>query len=58
MMRGATPLRIRWLSASHRRCRGDSIGPELADAAVVATGTEAYRRRDNIAVIPAALLGP
>ena len=42
----------------HLRWLADSIGPELADAAVVTTGTEAYRRRDNIAVIPAALLGP
>ena len=29
---------------------------ELLDAAVVTTGTEAYRRRDGIGVIPAALL--
>ena len=42
----------------HLRWLAESIGPELADAAVVTTGTEAYRRRDNIAVIPAALLGP
>lgn len=42
----------------HLRWLADSIGPQLADAAVVTTGTEAYRRRDNIAVIPAALLGP
>ena len=41
---------IRWLA--------DSIGPKLADAAVVTTGTEAYRCRDHIAVIPAALRGP
>ncbi len=42
----------------HLRWLADRIGPELADAAVITTGTEAYRRRDNIAVIPAALLGP
>ncbi len=42
----------------HLQWLTDSIGPELADAAVVTTGTEAYRRRDGIAVIPAALLGP
>lgn len=42
----------------HLRWLADSTGSELADAAVVTTGTEAYRRRDDIAVIPAALLGP
>ena len=34
------------------------IGDDLVDAAVIYTGSEAYRRRDGIAVIPAALLGP
>lgn len=36
----------------------DQLGDELADAMVVTTGGEAYRRRDGIAVVPAALLGP
>lgn len=36
----------------------DRIGADLLDAAVVTTGTHAYRRADGIAVIPAALLGP
>lgn len=36
----------------------DKIGPALLDAAIVTTGTSAYRRPDGIAVIPAALLGP
>ena len=36
----------------------EQLGDELADAVVVTTGTEAYRRRDGIAVVPAALLGP
>ena len=35
----------------------DRLGDDLADAAVITTGTSAYRRRDGIAVIPAALLG-
>lgn len=35
-----------------------AVGPGVADAAVVTTGPFAYRRRDGIAVIPAALLGP
>ena len=42
---------LRWLS--------QQIGPDLLDAAVITTGPYAYRRPDdNIAVIPAALLGP
>jgi predicted AAA+ superfamily ATPase len=36
----------------------DQLGDELADAIVVTTGGEAYRRADGIAVVPAALLGP
>ncbi|MDE0169490.1 MAG: DUF4143 domain-containing protein [bacterium] len=39
---------LRWLS--------ERIGPELLDAAVITTGPQAYRRRDGIGVIPAALL--
>ena len=34
------------------------LGDNLLDAAILTTGPEAYRRRDGIAVIPAALLGP
>lgn len=36
----------------------DRLGAGLLDAAVITTGEEAYRRRDGIAVVPAALLGP
>lgn len=36
----------------------DELGDELADAVVVTAGPEAYRRKDGIAVVPAALLGP
>jgi predicted AAA+ superfamily ATPase len=36
----------------------ERIGDQLMDAVVVTTGIEAYRRRDGIAVVPAALLGP
>ena len=36
----------------------ERVGERLLDAAVITTGTEAYRRPDAIAVIPAALLGP
>ncbi|MBD5784721.1 ATP-binding protein [Cellulosimicrobium terreum] len=36
----------------------DQLGDDLVDAVVVTTGPYAYRRRDGIAVVPAALLGP
>lgn len=36
----------------------EQLGDGLADAVVVTTGREAYRRPDGIAVVPAALLGP
>lgn len=36
----------------------EQIGHDLLDAIVVTTGPQAYRRRDGIGVIPAALLGP
>ena len=42
----------------HLRWLRQEIGDELADAVVITTGSEAYRRRDGIAVVPAALLGP
>lgn len=37
---------------------GSVLGDDLLDAAVVNTGPHAYRRKDGVAVIPAALLGP
>ncbi|WP_432492740.1 ATP-binding protein [Kineococcus auxinigenes] len=37
--------------------RGE-LGEDLLDAVVVTAGPHAYRRRDGIAVVPAALLGP
>ena len=43
---------------AHLRWLEDRDGSELLDAIVVTTGTPAYRRRDGIAVVPAALLGP
>ena len=36
----------------------DRIGDDLVGAVVVTTGRDAYRRRDGIVVVPAALLGP
>jgi len=42
----------------HLRWLGDQVGPELLDSLIITTGEAAYRRRDGIAVVPAALLGP
>ena len=36
----------------------DKVGSDLLDAVAVTTGSHAYRRKDGIAVVPAALLGP
>ena len=41
---------LHWLASS--------VGDVLLDAVVVTTGSEAYRRADGIAAVPAALLGP
>lgn len=42
----------------HLKWLKDRIGAQLLDAVLVTTGTEAYRREDGIAVVPATLLGP
>ncbi len=36
----------------------ERVGSDLLDAMIVTTGAEAYRRKDGVAVVPAALLGP
>lgn len=36
----------------------EQIGEDLLDAVVINTGPQAYRRKDGVAVVPAALLGP
>ena len=41
---------LKWLRAQ--------MGKDLLDAMVVTSGSAAYRRKDGIAVVPAALLGP
>jgi predicted AAA+ superfamily ATPase len=41
---------LHWLS--------DQIAPDCIDSLVLTAGEYAYRRRDGIAVIPLALLGP
>ena len=43
---------------THLRGLRDRMGRDLVDAAVVTTGSVAFRRADGIGVIPAALLGP
>ena len=43
---------------AHLRWLADRLGPDLIDAMIVTTGRHAYRDRDGIAVVPAALLGP
>lgn len=41
---------LKWLAAE--------LGDDLLDSVVITTGADAYRRKDGIAVVPAALLGP
>jgi uncharacterized protein len=43
---------------AHLRWLRDEIGDDLLDAVIVTTGRDAYRRKDGIAVVPLALLGP
>jgi predicted AAA+ superfamily ATPase len=35
----------------------EKVGTDCCDAMVITTGSAAYRRKDGIAVVPAALLG-
>lgn len=42
----------------HLHWLAQRIGSDLLDAVVITTGPYAYRRPDQIAVVPAALLGP
>ncbi|HWF41172.1 MAG TPA: hypothetical protein VN683_03705 [Acidothermaceae bacterium] len=42
----------------HLKWLRELVGDQLLDAVLVNTGSQAYRRPDGIAVIPAALLGP
>lgn len=41
---------LHWLKAS--------VGRDLLDMVVLTTGRQAYRRAEDIAVVPLALLGP
>lgn len=42
----------------HLNWLAEQIGADLLDRVIVSTGQTAYRRRDGVAVVPAALLGP
>jgi uncharacterized protein len=42
----------------HLSWLGEQMGDRLLDRVVITTGSEAYRRADGVAVVPAALLGP
>jgi uncharacterized protein len=42
----------------HLRLLADRLGDDLLDMVVITTGSDAYLRRDGIAFVPAALLGP
>jgi predicted AAA+ superfamily ATPase len=46
------------VDVKHLRWLRDQLGDDFADAIVVTTGAEAYRREDGIGVVPLALLGP
>ncbi len=41
----------------HLRWLRDQLPDTVVDLLVITTGTHAYRRRDDIAVVPLALLG-
>jgi len=45
-------------AVKHLNWLQDTIGDDLLDRMVITTGTEAYRRADGVAVVPAGLLGP
>jgi predicted AAA+ superfamily ATPase len=42
----------------HLRWLADRLGDRLLDSVIVTTGPAAYRRRDQVAVVPLGLLGP
>jgi predicted AAA+ superfamily ATPase len=44
-------------AVKHLNWLQDTIGDDLLDRVIITTGTEAYRRADGVAVVPAALLG-
>lgn len=45
-------------AVQHLNWLQDTIGDDLLDRVLITTGSEAYRRADGVAVVPAGLLGP
>lgn len=43
---------------THLHWLKEQVGDDMVDAVVITTGQHAYRRKDSVAVVPAALLGP
>ena len=50
--------RVEDTDVKHLHWLRDRIGEDLIDAIVIYAGERAYRRRDDVAVVPLALLGP
>lgn len=50
--------RVEDTDVKHLQWLRDRIGKDLIDAIVVYAGGRAYRRRDDVAIVPLALLGP
>jgi hypothetical protein len=55
---GALRRTVRDRDVSQLRWLSSRLGDDLPDAVVLTAGTEAYRRKDGIATVPLALLGP
>lgn len=49
---------VRSGDCNHLHRLGEQLGQRLLDQVVITTGPRAYRRKDGIAIVPAALLGP
>ncbi|HEY5342760.1 MAG TPA: DUF4143 domain-containing protein [Solirubrobacteraceae bacterium] len=45
-------------SVRHLNWLERELGDEMLDKVIITTGSQAYRRQDGVAVVPAALLGP
>jgi len=50
--------RVEDTDTKHLHWLRDRVGEDLIDAVVIYAGERAYRRRDDVAVVPLALLGP
>jgi hypothetical protein len=50
--------RVEDAGTRHLHWLRDRVGEDLIDAVVIYAGEHAYRRRDDVAVVPLALIGP